>query len=139
MKNVCIVLKKEVSASAGGECAVLDAFYLCGYSFEEIRILPQSDEGKLRAALLSLKESCDNILLLADKAVLPIVKGHLSAIFNGAAQVNVLAAAGVYTEKECSVFLLSADESEMGVDFVNAVCAPYLEKKYGIRYEKTII
>ena len=139
MKNVCIVLKKKILAGGGDESAVLNAFNLYGYSFEEIRILPQSDEKKLRSTLVSLKESCDNILLLVDKTALPVVKGYLATMFMGAAQMNEFANACVYTEKACSLFLLSADGSETGVGFVEMVCAPYLEKKYGIRYEKIVI
>lgn len=139
MKNVCIVLKKKISSRDGGESAVLDAFYLCGYAFEEIRILPQADEKKLSVALTLLKEDCDNILLLADKTALPIVKGYLAPIFSGATQSNEFGNAGIYTQKKCSLFLLSADESETGVGFVQTTCAPYLEKKYGVRYEETVI
>ncbi len=139
MKNVCIVLKKKISLREGGENAVLDAFYLCGYSFEEIRILPQSNDKKLCAALSSLKEDCDNILLLADKTMLPIVKGYLAAIFIDSAQTNEFGGAGIYAQKKCTLFLLSADESETGIGFVQTACAPYLEKKYGVRYEETVI
>ena len=139
MKNACVILKKKVSAREGGENAVLDAFYLCGYSFEEIRILPQSNEKKLRLALTTLWADCDNILLLADKMALPIVKGCLTAIFSGIAPTNEFSNACVYTQKEGSLFLLSADESETGVGFVKTVCVPYLEKRYGVRYEKTVI
>ena len=139
MKNVCVVLKKKVSAREGGENAVLDAFYLCGYSFEEIRILPQSDDKKLCAALSALKEECDNILLLADRTALPIVKGYLAAIFSGSTPTNEYASAGIYTYKQCSLFLLSADEGETGAGFVKTVCAPYLERKYGVRYEEMVI
>ena len=139
MKNVCIVLKKKISAREGGESAVLDAFYLCGYSFEEIRILPQADEKKLSAALTSLKADCDNILLLADKTALPIVKGYLAAIFGDTSQTGEYGNAGIYAQKQCSLFLLSADETETGVGFVKTAITPYLERKYGVRYEETVI
>ena len=114
MKNVCVVLKKKISAREGGESAVLDAFYLCGYSFEEIRILPQADDRKLCAALTALKADCDNVLLLADKTALPIIKGYLAAIFEDGSQNSEFGTAGIYTNKQCSLFLLSADESETG-------------------------
>ena len=139
MKNVCVILKKKISAREGGENAVLDAFYLCGYSFEEIRILPQADEKKLSTTLASLKVDCDNILLLADKTALPIVKGYLAAIFSDVSSMGEYGNAGIYTQKQCSLFLLSADESETGVGFIKTSIAPYLEKKYGVRYEETVI
>ena len=62
MKNACIVLKKNVTSRDGGECAVLDAFNLCGYPFEEIRFLSQVNERKIKEDLTSLKGIYDNVL-----------------------------------------------------------------------------
>ena len=78
MKNVCIVLKKNVTSRDSGECAVIDAFNLCGYPFEEIRFLLQANEKKLKEDLNLLKTACDNIVLLAERAALPIVKEYIS-------------------------------------------------------------
>lgn len=139
MKNVCIVLKKNVTPHDGGESAVLDAFYLCGYPFEEIRFLSQANEKKVRENLVGLKADCDNILLLADRTALPIVKGYLTGIFVENAQMISFANAGVFMDKKCSLFLLSADGSETGVGFVKNACVPYLQKKYGVCFEEIVV
>lgn len=139
MKNVCIVLKKNVTPRDGGENAVLDAFYLCGYSFEEIRFLSQANEKKLREYLSVLKMDTDNILLLADRTALPIAKGYLSGIFAENTQVVGFGNAGIFTDKNCSLFLLSSDESETGVGFVKNACVAYLQKKYGVRFEELVL
>ena len=118
MKSVCIVLKKIVTPHDGGECAVMDAFQLCGYSFAEIRYFSQANEKKFREELILLKEDCDNILLLADKTALPIVRGYLSGIFAESTQTIAFANAGIFTDKNCSLFLLSSDETETGTGFV---------------------
>ena len=139
MKNVCIVLKKNVTMREGGECAVLDAFYLCGYSFEEICILPQANEKRIREEVSKFKSDCDNLLLLADRAALPVVRGYLSGIFADSSQQINFVNAGIFADKKCSLFLLSSDESETGVGFVKNVCEPYLQKKYGLSFEKTVV
>ena len=139
MKNVCIVLKKNVTARDGGECAVLDAFNLCGYPFEEIRFLSQVNEKRIKEDLTSLKGSCDNILLLADRTALPIVRGYLSGIFADGTQVISFANAGVFEDNKCSLFLLSCDDGETGAGFVKNACEQYLQRRYGVRFEETVI
>lgn len=139
MKNVCMVLKKNVTVRDGGEAAVLDAFYLCGYAFEEIHILSQANEKKIKEDLTLLKAACDNILLLADRTALPIVGGYLSGIFAENTQVAAFANAAIFTDKKCSLFMLSNDEGETGVGFVKNACEPYLQKKYGVRFEETVV
>ncbi len=136
MKNVCIVLKKRIMASGYGENAVVNAFHLQGYAFEEIRILPQSEEKKLRNTLTALKSEYDNLFLIADKTALPIVQDYVKGIFSENGLVGELDNAKIYLEGEKSLFLLSADETETGVGFVVNVCVPYLQKKHGVRYEK---
>ena len=139
MKNICIVLKKNVTVHDGGESAVIDAFYLCGYPFEEIRLLSQANEKKIREVISALKSEYENILLLADKTALPIVKGYLAGVFAENAQVIAFGNAGVYAEKKCSLFLLSSDNGETGVAFVKNACSPYLQKKYGLRFEEIVV
>lgn len=139
MRNVCIVLKKNVTSRDGGESAVLDAFYLCGYAFEEIRFLLQADEKKIKEDLQLLKSKFDNILVLADRAALPIVKGYFSDVFPENTQVVTFANAGIFTTQKCSLFLLSSDSGETGAGFVGNACKPYLEKKYGVRFEEIVV
>lgn len=139
MKNVCVVVKKKITVRDGGESAVLDAFYQCGYSFHEIRILSQNDDKKIRDTLTALKTEYENILLLTDKTALPIVKGYISGIFAENTQTVSFGNVGIYTDKKCSLFLLSADKSETGVGFVENACDAYLQKKYGVCYDKIVV
>ena len=139
MKNVCVVLKKNVTTRNGGECEVIDAFNLCGYPFEEIRFLLQANEKKFKQDITDLKENSDNILVLADRTALPIVKGYLLGVFSENAQVVSFANATIYEDKKCSLFLLSSDGSETGLRFVENVCKPYLAKKHGVRFEQLVV
>ena len=139
MKNVCIVLKKNVTSCDAGEYAVIDAFNRCGYPFEEVRFLLQANDKKVNETLGLLKAECDNIVLLADRTALPIVKGYVLASFLGSTQVLDFLNAGIYSDKKCSLFLLSADSGDTGSEFVDNACKPYLEKKYGSRFEQVVV
>ncbi len=139
MKSVCIVLKKRVSGELDGENAVLRTFHLRGYSFEELRVLPQSDEKKLVTTLTALRAETENILLLADKSALPIVRESIFKCFSENTLLGSFGNACIVNDKKCSLFLLSSDETETGAGYVQNACVPFLEKKYGVRYEETVL
>ncbi len=138
MKNLCIVVKKRITSENSGESAVIRTFSLGGYDFDELRILPQANLESLRIALTAAKEEFENLLLLADKSALPIIKDVVTGIFTQNTQNNFVGA-GIYTDKKHSLFLLSADETETGVGFVNNACLQHLQQKYGVRYEETVV
>ncbi len=139
MRNVCVVIKKRVSVEEGGESAVIRQFDACGYSFAEIRILSQADGQAIRSTLGELKKEYENILLLCDRTALPIVRGYSVAVFSENSQVASFANAGIFTDKNTSLFLLSADEMDTGIGFVKNVCVNYLQQKYGARFEKITV
>ncbi len=140
MKNACIVLRKSVNATPErGVNAVLDELFLGGYGLDEIRFLSQSDEQKVLRALSALKAEHENIFVLADKTALPIVRKYLSAEEEGVQPYADFANATIYDEKNTSVFLCSADETETGTQYIKNVCIPFLQKKYGLRFDKIII
>ena len=136
MKNACIILRKKVTANDAGASAVLDAFFLGGYAFDEVRVLLQDNEQRARESIAELKKIADNILLLADKTALPVAKRYLSESFSETKLQNSFGSAGVYCDNDKVLLLLSADETETGVGYVKNVCVPYLQQKRGIRYDK---
>ncbi len=139
MKNVCIVVKKRITAECGGENLPISALQRSGYAFEEIRVLPQADEKKIQTTLVEVKKEYENILLLVDKTALPIVREYLSVGFPAATQVTAFGSAGIYTDKQATLLFLSSDETETGLGFVENVALPYLQEKYGVRYEKILL
>ncbi len=138
MNNACIVLKKRITIENGGENAVFAAFSAYGYSFDEVRILPQNEEKILREALVSLRKAYDNVLLLADRTVLPLFKDFLSSLA-GLSCVNEYAGASIYQGERESVFLLSADATATGAGFVREVCAGYLQQRSGRTFARTVL
>lgn len=140
MKNACLVLRKIVNAAqSSGLNAVLDELFLGGYAFEEIRFLPQMDEKKVREALVSLKKDYENIFLLTDKTALPIAKRYLVESMAGAQVYADFAGAAIYDDKKTTVFLLSQDKTETGVNYVKNACVPFLQKKYNLRFDKIVL
>lgn len=140
MKNACVVLRKIVNAAPdGGLSAVLDELSLGGYSFEELRFLPQTEEAKVKDALLSMQKEYENIILLADKSALPIVKTYLSESFPQAKIYAAFGNAAIYDEERTTIFLLSRDKTETGVGYVKNACVPFLRKKYGLRFDKIVL
>lgn len=136
MKNVCIILTKKVTTCDANASAVSDAFIMGGYPFDEIRILPQENEQRIRETVAALKKEADLVLLLSDKTALPLAKRYISDCFSEDSIQNSFGAAGIYCDQNTILLLLSADETETGVGYVKNACIPYLQRQSGVRYDK---
>lgn len=139
MANACIVLQKRIKPSDRGVIAVLNAFSVNGYTFEEVCFLLQLGETRLKEKLNALKQRAENILLIADKTALPIVKGDIAEYFNENTAQNMYGGAGIFADEKNLLFLLSADETDTGALYVKNACVPYLQKKSGICYDKMTV
>ncbi len=139
MKNACVVLRSEKDVIADGWKAVVDAFCLNGYAFDEIRLLVVSEENRVVSALSSLKNEFDNVVVLSEKALLTTVKRYVSQAFPEGVYQGGVNGAGIYDNAKSTWFLLSDDVSDTGVSYAKNVCAPYLYKKCGVRAEKYVI
>lgn len=135
MKNACIILKKKVTTDDADASAVLNAFFMNGYSFDEIRILPQDGESQVRECITALKNEANVILFLSDKSSLRVAKRYLTEFFPVNSLQNSFGESAIYCNQNCSLLLLSADETETGVGFVKNACIPYLRRKSGVRYD----
>ncbi len=134
MRGICFLIKNEIFAQDNGERAVFSAFRAGGYLFDELRVLSKLDES-VKLALTTAKKEFDYILLLAPKALLRVAGEYLSQF----SRENSYMGAGIYAEKEKTVLLLSADETETGAPYANGVCLSYLRQKYGARYEEICV
>lgn len=130
MKNACIVLKKGVSATLGCERLVFRALEKGGYVLDQIQILSQTDEDKIKKTLLALYGEGYTVFLTAEKCALAMVKGYLPTVFNDTTQKNAFADSCVYDDGKGMLVLFSADGTETGVGFLENACFPYLEKKF---------
>ncbi|MBE7078945.1 MAG: CinA family protein [Clostridiales bacterium] len=139
MKNACIVVQKRIEPAHNGVSSVLRAFADCGYFFSEVRILLQRETEKLQKTVAELKKEAENILLLADKSALTVIKGSFLDSFSNATMKNSLSGAGIYADKNSALFLLSADETETGAAYVKNACVSFLQQKQGVRFDKLSI
>ncbi len=140
MKNVCIVLRSDKNALFSSKfLTVADVFASNGYIFREIRIFYQSDEKEVLAALTEVKASCENVLLLCEKSFLLNAKNYITSVFPSGIYQGGVNGAGIYADKDASWFLLSADDSDTGIQFAKNVCVPFLHKRYNSRFERYVI
>lgn len=139
MKNVCLLLQKTINIGDKAAASVLHAFSINGYEFDEVRCLPQGEETHVRQTLAELKKDVDVILLLADKTALPVTKRYIAEEFPSDGMKGSFGDAGIYTDKKCTLFLLSSDKTETGTEYVNNACIPYLRQASGVRYEKLVL
>ncbi len=139
MKNACVVVKKGILTEDCGENAIFRAFSSFGYEFHELRILFEGESTKVPAMLKALRAEYDNILLLVDKSSLSFFQKGIEGVFSQKAKVTDFADAGIFADGERSLFLASLDETETGVGFVKNVCAKYLQKKYGLLFEREVV
>jgi nicotinamide-nucleotide amidase len=86
-----------------------------------------------------LKKEYENIFLLSDKTALPIAKRYLVECMAGAQVYADFAGAAIYDDKKTTVFLLSQDKTETGVNYVKNACVPFLQKKYNLRFDKIVL
>jgi nicotinamide-nucleotide amidase len=63
----------------------------------------------------------------------------LEDVFQKDYEKDTVSGAGVYTEDKKTLFLLSADDLQTGVSYVESVCVPHLSHKYSIRKDAIVI
>ena len=137
MKGVCIVFQRKINVQDSGVTAILDAFCLGGYAFDEVRYLSFSEMENLSSILEGGKGEPRLLALLASKADLPLLAGSVNAL--GLQPCTQYQNAGIYADKQNPVFLLSADGGETGAAFVKNSCVPFMQQNSGVRYDKFVI
>ena len=140
MRNACVVWNNgKNNAFTGGIDLTIDTFRVGGYIFDEIRILLSSDEKTLLSALSGLQTAYDNVVVVTDKARLPYAKTTISQMFGEDGFQGTTHGNGIFTKNEKSVFLVSDCEDETGIAYIKNTCFPYLERKYSMRLDRTVI
>ena len=140
MKNVCIALRKSVTAAPlDGLNALLTEFSRGGYTAQEIRILSLSDVENVKSVLTAAKKEYENLFLAVDKQFLPLIKDYIPDSFLKSKFYAEYLGAGIYDDNGTSLFICSEDSGDTGIGYVKNVCIPFLQKKYGRRFEEAII
>lgn len=140
MKNACIVWKNCIQGEYEKQTSfVLRAFQEEGYAFDEYRVLLSADANTLFCSVQSLLQTHENVLLFSEFASLNSAKTALSALFDEDSFQGTASGVGIYTKSAQSVFLLAYDETQWGVTYVKEFCLPYLQRKYNVRMQRTVI
>ena len=140
MKNACIVWKNTIQGEFEKQIApVRSAFYSQGYVFDEYRILSAIDENALRVAVQNLLQAYENVVILTEFSNVPRAKSTLCGMFEDTGLTTTASGIGVYAKGTQTTFLLALDDSQWGETYAKEVCFPYLERKYNVRMQSTVI
>ena len=140
MKNVCILFKNSKCAYSEAEYlpTLLNAFSSKGYVFDEVRLLFHGDENSLRSILEEYKQSYQNVILCTEKAQAPLLKRAIPSDLRQES-FSQDESVQIYQSANCAMVLLAPPKGKSLVDCAQAVCIPYLNRKYGERQEKIVV
>ncbi len=140
MKNACIVWKNCIQGEYQTVASrVMSAFQVCGYAFDEYRVLLHADENGLSNAVQSLLQIYDNVAVVTELESLLRVKTALSTRFDENAFQGSASGVGIYTDGEKSAFLLAYDHKQWGEEYVQEFIVPYLQRKYALRMQRAVV
>lgn len=139
MKNACVVLGKNLKI-AFEKCVqdVVDFLSQRGYFMREMRTLSIGDADVCKAAIQELKNDFDNVFILVEKAFLNSVKSYMLPSFDEKTLKNSYSNACICEEEGKLAFLLSADDSDTGIGYLQQVGLTFLQERYG-RLEKSTL
>ncbi len=139
MKTAGIVLRNFKNGLSELDFSSSDAFLKAGYPFEEVRLLSRKDREAFLKAAEGLAAESENLVVIAEKSLLPSAREWLSEKFNTNFLQGTLSGAGLFEKENCSLFLVSPDSGESGAEYVRNVCVPFLEKKYSTRFDRIVL
>lgn len=118
---------------------IMQIFSVGGYAFDEVRALYQPTKTSILNTLSALKTEASHIIILTEKAVLPIIKEYIGATFSEGEYKGGINGAAIYQSKNSLWFVASLDDTETGVEYIEKAALPYLQQTYGGRAEKFTI
>lgn len=139
MRYACVALKKRISVADENLQALIDVFQTNGYPINEVRVLSETDEKGVRAALKSFTENTDGIFFFCEKSALSLVKEYLCGIFEESALRGEFGGACIYETQKTCLYLASLDKTETGLGYAVHACLPFLQKKNGVRCDKIVV
>lgn len=140
MKNVCTVLQRNVNVPIeNGVFSAIKTFSEYGCAFDELRVLSIDDTDRIRKTIDGLKSEYENILLLTEKRALKTVADVLSGSLGQGSFLGGVNGAGMYSDGQTTLYLLSIDDDETGLEYAKSVCLPNFQKRYGVRFDKTVV
>lgn len=129
MNCACLILTNKSGALREVESGAVSVLENAGYDLSEIRLFRRFDESLFMLAVQDCKQSFDNIFVFVHGYSLSVIAHSLAVAFGKEYFRTSAEGAGIFTEGEKTLFLMpNEDES-----YVQEICLPYLEKKYGAR------
>ena len=129
MKTACVVLQSKNVLSDNRIFSITDTFGVCGFAFDELRILIDTDEKEILSALSALKSEYDNILLLANRTALSLAKKYLSTAFPEGIYQGGFNGMGIYDSQKSIWVLLSIEDVCKEKEYIEQTIIPYLKRR----------
>ena len=139
MKIACVVLQSKNVLSENRFFSITDTFGLCGFAFEELRILTETEEKTVLSALLALKAEYDCILLLCSRSALHIAKQYCSTAFPEGIYQGGLDGVGIYDSQKSIWVLLTIEDALKDKTYIEERIIPYLKRRGSEKREHLVI
>ncbi|MBE5753488.1 MAG: CinA family protein [Clostridiales bacterium] len=137
MKNACLVVKMNNNGFFQAETTeILDCFIKNGYPFDEIRLTAFDEKGLLKT-LRDAEQDVENLLLLCDGDLIPLIEAVVSQL--DGRFVRASSDAGMLVKESFSLFLVSHDNISRAQEFIKSVCLPEFVRKYQTRLDKIVV
>ena len=128
MKSACLIITNSAELFHGGNLPMIQAIEAAGYDLAETRIFRKNDEGFYLGVKACL-EWADNLFVVLCGYAAEMVADGLQRALGGNFMRGSVGGAGMVEVGEKTLFLLPMQEHA----YLQEVCFPYLEKKYGRR------
>ncbi len=139
MKCACLVLKSKNVLSDHRFLSITDTFGVQGFTFDEMRIIIETDEKLILSALAALKAEYDCILLLTNKNSITQGKKYLTAAFPEGIYQGGADGIGIYDSQKRICFLLPIEDNLQSRNYIENTCIPFLKRKSSERIEHFIL
>lgn len=128
MKSACLIITNSAELFHGGNLPMIQAIEAAGYDLAETRIFRKNDEVFYLGVKACL-EWADNLFVVLCGYAAEMVADGLQRALGGNFMRGSVGGAGMLETGEKTLFLLPMQEHA----YLQEVCFPYLEKKYGRR------
>jgi PncC family amidohydrolase len=130
-KNCLISLKNKRICNFEGETGVISAFSQMGYFFDKISYVAYDNPNEIVSAFDEAKGRYENVVIYFPHGMENTIKTYLSSLYSSSFD-----GLGIMVSENCHIFMLFSDcDNRLRFSDIKDI----LDKKYGIRYERTYV
>lgn len=136
MKNACILITYDEYVFTDADTRpVFDVLHVNGYAFDEVRTLRRFDANQVKNCLQDCMRNYENVVCLTDVRCFEGVYAIVSSLLPKSQSQNFGNTAG-FAQEKTSCFLMTPETANT---FLQSVCVPHLQKKYGVKFSRSVL